>query len=84
MSAKIDTELAVVTCKQIRDARRLLGWSGHELARRAHLPFSTVARIETSIIGAPSLAMLAQTLEAAGVEFIAKNGGGPGVRLRRP
>jgi hypothetical protein len=29
-------------------------------------------------------AALRQALEAAGVEFIDKNGGGPGVRLRTP
>jgi hypothetical protein len=28
--------------------------------------------------------MLRQALEAAGVEFIHENGGGPGVRLRKP
>jgi len=30
-----------------------------------------------------TLADLQETLEAAGVEFIAENGGGPGVRLRK-
>jgi hypothetical protein len=29
-------------------------------------------------------AALSQALEAAGVEFIDENGGGPGVRLRKP
>jgi hypothetical protein len=29
-------------------------------------------------------AALRQALEAAGVEFIDENGGGPGVRLRKP
>jgi hypothetical protein len=28
--------------------------------------------------------LLRQALEAAGVEFIEENGGGPGVRLRKP
>jgi hypothetical protein len=31
----------------------------------------------------PPLKVLRATLEAAGVEFIEENGGGPGVRLRR-
>jgi hypothetical protein len=31
-----------------------------------------------------TLAAIRAALEAAGVEFIEENGGGPGVRLRRP
>jgi hypothetical protein len=38
---------------------------------------------ETSLTAANDLAVR-RTLEAAGVEFIDENGGGPGVRLRIP
>ena len=38
---------------------------------------------ETSLTAANDLA-IRRTLEAAGVEFIDENGGGPGVRLRKP
>jgi len=31
-----------------------------------------------------TIASLRKALEAAGVEFIDENGGGPGVRLRKP
>jgi len=31
-----------------------------------------------------TVAALRQALESAGVEFIDENGGGPGVRLRKP
>jgi hypothetical protein len=37
---------------------------------------------ETSMTAANDLAVR-RALEAAGVEFIAENGGGPGVRLRK-
>jgi len=33
--------------------------------------------------GQATLAVLRQAFELAGVEFIAENGGGPGVRLRK-
>jgi hypothetical protein len=39
--------------------------------------------METSLTAANDLA-IRRTLEAAGVEFIDENGGGPGVRLRKP
>ena len=38
---------------------------------------------ETSMTAANDLAVR-RALEAAGVEFIDENGGGPGVRLRKP
>jgi hypothetical protein len=38
---------------------------------------------ETSLTAANDLA-IRRALEAAGVEFIDENGGGPGVRLRKP
>jgi hypothetical protein len=39
--------------------------------------------METSLTAANDFAVR-RTLEAAGVEFIDENGGGPGVRLRKP
>ena len=38
---------------------------------------------ETSLTATNDLA-IRRALEAAGVEFIDENGGGPGVRLRKP
>jgi hypothetical protein len=49
------------------------------------LPRSAAAELtddETSMTAANDLAVR-RTLEAAGVEFIDENGGGPGVRLKR-
>ena len=73
---------------QIRAARALLRWSAADLAREAALGANTVRRAEvaeeeTSLTAANELA-IRRTLEAAGVEFIDENGGGPGLRLRKP
>ena len=46
---------------------------------------NTVTRIENGADAKQStLDRLKSALEAAGVEFIDENGGGPGVRLRKP
>ena len=72
---------------QIRAARALLRWSAAELAGEAALGLATVKRAEladgeTSMTMANDLAVR-RALEAAGVEFIDENGGGPGVRLKK-
>jgi ribosome-binding protein aMBF1 (putative translation factor) len=79
---------ALLTPAQIRAARALLRWSAAELAQASALGANTirraeVAEIETSLTAANELA-IRRALEAAGVEFIEENGGGPGVRLRKP
>jgi hypothetical protein len=63
----------------------MLRWSAADLAREAALGLATIKRAEgteneTSMTLANDLAVR-RTLEAAGVEFIDENGGGPGVRL---
>jgi transcriptional regulator with XRE-family HTH domain len=71
---------------QIRGARGLLGWSQSQLATAAGLSEPTIKRFETgrgaNVSDAAAHKMHA-ALEAAGVEFIAENGGGAGVRLRK-
>jgi ribosome-binding protein aMBF1 (putative translation factor) len=76
-----------LTSAQIRAARALLRWSAEDLARESSLGVTTIRRAElteaqTSMTVANDLA-LRRALEAAGVEFIDENGGGPGVRLRQ-
>jgi transcriptional regulator with XRE-family HTH domain len=76
----------LLTSAQIRAARSLLRWSAEDLARRSLLSVATIRRAEltedeTSMTAANDLAVR-RALEAAGVEFIDDNGGGPGVRLR--
>jgi transcriptional regulator with XRE-family HTH domain len=76
-----------LTSSQIRAARALLRWSADDLARESSLGRNTIRRAElaqdkTSLTVANDLAVR-RTLEAAGVEFIDEDGGGPGVRLRQ-
>ena len=73
---------------QIRAGRALLRWSAAELAQASSLGANTVRRAEVSD-GETSLTVannqaIRRALELAGVEFIDENGGGPGVRLRKP
>ena len=72
---------------QIRAARALVGWSQTEVATAADLSIPTVKRAEADggiRVSEDAVAAIARALEKAGVEFIAENGGGPGVRLRKP
>lgn len=76
-----------LTSAQIRAARSLIRWSAEDLARGTSLSVATIRRAElkeneTSLTAANELAVR-RTFEAAGVEFIDENGGGPGVRLRK-
>ncbi len=65
-------------------ARAAIGWGVRELAKRAGLTANTVTRIENGADAKQStMDRLQQALEAAGVEFIDENGGGPGVRLQK-
>jgi len=73
----------MVTSAQIRAARALLNWTVRDLADKAGVHRNTVTRIETEATGVGhAVASIRAALEAAGVEFITENGGGPGVRLR--
>ena len=70
---------------QIKMARAAVGWGVRELAKKAGVTANTVTRIENGADARQStIDRLQQALEAAGVEFIDENGGGPGVRLRKP
>jgi transcriptional regulator with XRE-family HTH domain len=71
---------------QIRAARALIRWTAKDLARASAVGVTTIRRAElaedeTSMTAANDLAVR-RALEAAGIEFIDENGGGPGVRLR--
>jgi transcriptional regulator with XRE-family HTH domain len=74
-----------ISSAQSRAARGLLGITQSELAAKSNVSQRTIAYFESDErqpIPA-NLVMLRLALEAAGVEFIDENGGGPGVRLKR-
>lgn len=76
------------TGRQIAAARTLIGMTQPELAERSKVSVPTVKRMEGS--DGPAVGMannvdaVCRALVAAGVEFIPENGGGAGVRLRKP
>ena len=78
----------IITTEQVRAARGLLRWSQETLAEASLVSVPTIKRLEAKpgVIGGQqrTAQALVRALEAAGVEFIPENGGGPGVRLRRP
>jgi transcriptional regulator with XRE-family HTH domain len=83
----MDQEQNQISVEQIRAARGLLGWSQTKLALRAGLSLPTVKRVETGSgprVSDDARAKLQRALEVAGIEFIDENGGGPGVRLKKP
>ena len=75
-----------VSIRQIKAARALLAWSQEKLAAAADVSIPTIKRLEAQDgpLGGRSEtgSKIRSALEAAGVEFIDENGGGPGVRLR--
>jgi predicted transcriptional regulator len=77
----------MVTTRQIKAARALLGWSQGDLAQHSSISEPTIARLESvdgPIAGRPNTAeKIRGSLEKAGIQFIDENGGGPGVRLRK-
>lgn len=78
----------MITGAQIRMARGHMRWSVKQLAGASGVSSATIKRME-DVDGVPksladNLAAIQKTLEAAGVEFIAENGGGAGVRLKKP
>jgi transcriptional regulator with XRE-family HTH domain len=69
---------------QLKMARAAAGWGVRDLARKAGVTANTVTRIENGADAKQStMDKLQHALEAAGIEFIDENGGGPGVRLRK-
>jgi transcriptional regulator with XRE-family HTH domain len=83
----IELDQSKITGRQLAAARTLLGMNQPELAARARISLPTLKRMEASPGGAVGMvnnvAAVRLALEAAGIEFIAVNGGGAGVRLRK-
>jgi transcriptional regulator with XRE-family HTH domain len=66
-------------------ARAALGWGIRDLAAAAKVSVDTLARFERGeALKERTIEAIQRALEAASIEFIPANGGGPGVRLRKP
>jgi hypothetical protein len=68
--------------------RGLLGWSQTQWAKAAERSLPTIKRLERDDGEGPSVSddvrdAVQRALEKAGVEFIAENGGGAGVRMKK-
>jgi hypothetical protein len=82
-----DVSILKVSIRQMKAARALLGWSQDDLAARSGISAPTVKRLESAEgeIGgrAETQEALLAALREGGIEFIAENGGGMGVRLAK-
>lgn len=74
-----------LTPSQCRAARGLINWSQRELSEKAAVSKKTVEQFElgNSDSYQGTREKIRKALEKAGVIFIASNGDGPGVRLRK-
>jgi transcriptional regulator with XRE-family HTH domain len=77
----------VLSSESIRAARALVRWEQQDLAQASSVSLPTIKRLESKpgfmVAHMSTVVALRKALEAAGVEFIDENGGGPGVRLRK-
>lgn len=66
----------MITSRQIRAARALLGWDAADLAEKAGLTRATLSNIENSLVQARAgtLEKIARVLQNNGVEFIQNQG----------
>ena len=78
----------MITTAQLRGARGLIGWTQSDLAAASGLALSTIKRMEHTegpVRGiSENVWKVQRALEEAGITFIDENGGGPGVRLKKP
>ncbi len=75
------SEINAVQCKMARSAT---GLGVRELSEKSGVSTDTIVRFEKGEQLRPrTIKALRAALEAAGVEFIAENGGGAGVRQRK-
>lgn len=76
-----------ITGTQVRAARALLQMDQKSLAELSSVSIATIKRLEPMVgpirANKVTIEALRHALETAGIEFIAENGGGVGVRLAR-
>ncbi len=78
----------LLSSELIRAARALLRWEQRDLAHASAVSLPTIKRLESKpgamAAHGSTIAALRKALERGGIEFIDENGGGPGVRFRKP
>jgi predicted transcriptional regulator len=76
----------MITARQIRAARALLGWSQQHLADKAIVSLNALARLEKGVVDSRVSTVLAiqKALAKAGIEFLEADQKGEGVRLKSP
>lgn len=77
----------MLTSEQVRAARALLRWEQKDLAAASTVSLPSIQRLETKpgplAAQQRTIDAIRAALEAAGVIFVAENGEGAGVRLRK-
>ena len=75
----------MITYQQIRAARAMAGLTQAELAKLAGISTTGMNNIERGQADAKgsTLRAIQAALDAAGIEFLAEDNGGPGVRIRK-
>ena len=77
----------MITTRQVRAARSLLGWTRQELADKAVVSLNAVARLEAGQVDSrmSTFAAVQKALEQGGVVFLSTDHDlGEGVRFRNP
>ena len=74
----------MITARQVRAARALLDWSQQQLADKAIVSLNAVARLEKGLVDPRVSTVMAiqKALTKAGIEFLAADQKGEGVRLK--
>jgi transcriptional regulator with XRE-family HTH domain len=82
--ASIDDESRqmTITVEQIKEARKLLGWSQFRLAVRSTVDVTRINHFERGkcALTHSQLDRIKSSLELSGIQFIAENGGGARIR----
>ena len=83
-SAVMAVAPTALTAAQCRAGRALIEWTQQQLSQSAGIDIQTIADFEKRFRAADETTRrrLRATLEAAGVTFVAENGGGAGARLK--
>ncbi|HEX4114122.1 MAG TPA: helix-turn-helix domain-containing protein [Stellaceae bacterium] len=74
----------MVTSREIRAARALLGWTRQRLADKAIVSLNSIIRLEQGAVDSRTSTVNAvrRTLEQAGVEFLSLQSDFEGIRFR--